>query len=140
LYTALSAAYDRARIEEVRDIPAISIVEPPRFRKVQTTSYGLRNVLLGTIAGMLIGIVIAFIRERMRETQTEASTHTRRIPISSAPTVADWRDRGGNSGRSRREGSAARDCIASSKCPNHIAFLTPRHREHQSFSWEQQQH
>jgi uncharacterized protein involved in exopolysaccharide biosynthesis len=81
LYNSLSAAYDKARIEEVRDTPAISIVEPASLPENPDTSYGLRNTLLGAIAGLLVGIVIAFIRERMRETQEEG-----------APVYSTYRD------------------------------------------------
>jgi len=73
LYTSLSNAYEKARIEEVRDIPAISIIEPPELPENPDTSYGMRNTLLGAIAGLLVGIVLAFTRERMRETETQAS-------------------------------------------------------------------
>jgi uncharacterized protein involved in exopolysaccharide biosynthesis len=73
LYTALSQAYEEARIAEVRDIPAISIVEPPELPSSPDTEYGTRNTLLGAIAGMLIGIVLAFVRERFYETKASGS-------------------------------------------------------------------
>jgi uncharacterized protein involved in exopolysaccharide biosynthesis len=73
LYTALSQAYEQARIEEVRDIPAISIVEPPELPNAPDTAYGMRNILLGAIAGVLIGIVLAFVRERFHETRASGS-------------------------------------------------------------------
>jgi uncharacterized protein involved in exopolysaccharide biosynthesis len=95
LYTSLSAAYDKARIEEVRDMPAISIVEPPDLPDSADSSYGLRNTLLGAIAGMLMGIVLAFMRERMRETETEASAVYSTYKDLKRDTVADlarpWR-------------------------------------------------
>jgi uncharacterized protein involved in exopolysaccharide biosynthesis len=95
LYTSLSAAYDKARIEEVRDTPAISIVEPPDLPEYPDSSYGLRNTLLGAIAGMLVGIVLAFMRERMRETETEASAVYSTYKDLKRDTVADlarpWR-------------------------------------------------
>jgi uncharacterized protein involved in exopolysaccharide biosynthesis len=73
LYTALAQAYDRARIEEEREGPTINIVEPADLPEFPDVSYGARNILLGTIAGMLVGIVVAFVRERIRETETEGS-------------------------------------------------------------------
>ncbi len=73
LYTALSQAYEQARIAEVRDIPAISIVEPPELPNSPDTAYGMRNTLLGAIAGMLVGIVLAFVRERFYETKASGS-------------------------------------------------------------------
>lgn len=74
IYTSLSEAEDRARIEEVRDTPAISIVEPPSLPMSPDIGNGVRDTLLGTIAGMLIGIVLAFVRERIRETESEHSS------------------------------------------------------------------
>lgn len=95
LYTSLSSAYDKARIEEVRDTPAISIVEPASLPENPDTSYGLRNTLLGAIAGMLVGIVIAFVRERMRETREEGTSAYSVYTDLKRATVADlarpWR-------------------------------------------------
>ena len=73
LYTSLARSYEQARIEEVRDIPTITIVEPPDLPTSPDIRYGVRNILLGAIAGMLLGIVVAFLRERIRETRAEAS-------------------------------------------------------------------
>lgn len=73
LYTALSQAYEQARIAEVRDIPTISIVEPPELPSSPNTAYGMRNTLLGAIAGMLVGIVLAFVSERFYETKASGS-------------------------------------------------------------------
>jgi len=73
LYTSLSQAYEQARIEEVRDTPAITIVEPPDLPSTSDVGYRLRNRLLGAIAGMLLGIVLAFVRERVHETEVEGS-------------------------------------------------------------------
>jgi len=73
LYTSLTQAYEQARIAEVHDIPVISIVEPPELPTEADTSYGLRNTLLGTIAGILVGIVLAFVRERLYETRESGS-------------------------------------------------------------------
>jgi uncharacterized protein involved in exopolysaccharide biosynthesis len=95
LYTSLSSAYDKARIEEERDVPAISIVEPASLPDGPDTSYGMRNTLLGAIAGLLVGIVIAFIRERMRETKDEGTAAYSVYTDLKRATVADlarpWR-------------------------------------------------
>ena len=73
LYTALTQAYEQARIQEVHDVPVISMVEPPELPSSADTSYGLRNTLLGGIAGILLGIVLAFVRERLYETKASGS-------------------------------------------------------------------
>ena len=73
IYTGLAQAEERARIEEVRDTPAITIVEPATLPTSPDIGNGIRDVLLGMIAGLLLGIVLAFVRERMHETQAEHS-------------------------------------------------------------------
>jgi uncharacterized protein involved in exopolysaccharide biosynthesis len=73
IYTALAQAEDRARIEEVRDTPAITIVQPAALPMTPDLGSGIRDTLLGAIAGMLVGIVLAFVRERMREKEIEHS-------------------------------------------------------------------
>ncbi len=73
IYTALAQAEERARIEEVRDTPAITVVEPATLPLSPDIGNGIRDILLGAIAGMLAGIVLAFVKERMRETQAEHS-------------------------------------------------------------------
>ena len=79
LVTGLSQAYEQARIEEVRDMPAITVFEPPDLPTSADTSYGLRNTLLSAVGGILFGIILAFIRERFYETEEEGS-----------PTFADF--------------------------------------------------
>ncbi|MFN2603840.1 MAG: hypothetical protein ABR582_13945 [Gemmatimonadaceae bacterium] len=73
IYTSLSQAEERARIEEVRDTPAITVVQPAILPMTPDIGSGVRNTLLGAIAGMLIGIVLAFVRERIHETEIEQS-------------------------------------------------------------------
>jgi uncharacterized protein involved in exopolysaccharide biosynthesis len=73
LYTSLSQAYEQSRIEEVRDTPAISVIEHPTLPTSADTSYGLRNTLLGAIGGMFLGIILAFVRERFSESKAEGS-------------------------------------------------------------------
>jgi uncharacterized protein involved in exopolysaccharide biosynthesis len=73
IYTSLAEAEERARIEEVRDTPAITVVEPATLPMTPDIRNGVRDVLLGAIAGMLVGIVLAFGRERVRESQAEDS-------------------------------------------------------------------
>lgn len=73
IYTSLSEAEERARIEEVRDTPAITVVEPATLPTSPDIGNGVRDTLLGAIAGMLVGIILAFVRERIRETEAAHS-------------------------------------------------------------------
>ncbi|MGE0160032.1 MAG: Wzz/FepE/Etk N-terminal domain-containing protein [Gemmatimonadales bacterium] len=66
LYAALMQGYEQARIEEVRNIPAIAIVQQP---SVPAEPNGRGTVLRGIVAlllGTSIGILLAFLREYLR--------------------------------------------------------------------------
>lgn len=79
IYTRLSQAYEQARIEEVRDLPAITVLEPPEAPVVPNRRNAWRRTMLGLVAGLMVGIILAFMRERMSEKRREAS-----------PVVADY--------------------------------------------------
>ncbi|MBA3341124.1 MAG: hypothetical protein H0T48_04745 [Gemmatimonadaceae bacterium] len=79
IYTRLSQAYEQAKIEEVRDLPAITVLEPPEAPIVPRRRDAWRRTLLGLVAGLMVGIILAFIRERMAEKRRDAS-----------PVVADF--------------------------------------------------
>ena len=68
LYTSLLQSYDRARIEEARNLPAVTMLESPERPPKAERSSAASMPLLGAITGLLIAIVLAFIRERMAET------------------------------------------------------------------------
>jgi len=63
LYVTLSTSYEQARIEEFRDTPSITIVDPPRppYRKV----WPKRLLLVGGagLLGLIIGLAIALLRQ-----------------------------------------------------------------------------
>jgi uncharacterized protein involved in exopolysaccharide biosynthesis len=68
LYTSLLESYDRARIDEARNLPTITLIESPERPAKPERSSSAAMPLLGAITGLLIAIVLAFIRERMAET------------------------------------------------------------------------
>ncbi len=63
LYVTLSTSYEQARIEEFRDTPSITIVDPPRppYRR----AWPKRALLVGGAAflGLLLGLAIALLRQ-----------------------------------------------------------------------------
>jgi uncharacterized protein involved in exopolysaccharide biosynthesis len=75
VYTTLSDAFERAKIEEVRDTPVITVVESPVL-PVRPVPRGLvPKGLLGLMAGALLGSLLAFSREALQSTDTkEAAT------------------------------------------------------------------
>ena len=68
LYTSLLQSYDRARMDEARNLPVITLIESPERPPKPERSSAASLPLLAAITGLLIAIVLAFIRERMAET------------------------------------------------------------------------
>jgi uncharacterized protein involved in exopolysaccharide biosynthesis len=73
IYTAIAQALEQAKIEEVRDLPTISVIDRPEAALSPERPLAIRRSLLGLIAGLLVGIVLAFVLERAAETR-EAGT------------------------------------------------------------------
>ncbi len=74
VYTSLLTAYETARIEEVKDLPVINVVEAPELPLDPDRRGGARKTLVGLLIGFLLGFALAFVRERMRrnrEVQTD---------------------------------------------------------------------
>jgi uncharacterized protein involved in exopolysaccharide biosynthesis len=68
LYLEVSQAYERARIEEVRDTPVISMVDRPETAVLPNPRGMVSKSLIALIAGGVLGVFIAFAREFFRRT------------------------------------------------------------------------
>lgn len=77
IYTSVAQSFEQAKIEEVRDLPTVSIIDAPEAALTRERPVAIRKTLLGLIAGLLVGIVLAFVRERAAETR-EAGTRAYR--------------------------------------------------------------
>lgn len=73
VYSAVAQSYEQAKVEEVRDLPTVLVIDEPEARRSSERPIALRRTLLGLIAGLFVGIVLAFVRERAAETR-EAGT------------------------------------------------------------------
>lgn len=74
IYTSLLSSYEQARIEEVKDLPVITVIEPPELPIVADMRGGVKKTAIGLFVGLVLGILIAFARDRMarnREAQTD---------------------------------------------------------------------
>jgi len=65
IYNSLATGYEQAKIEEVRDLPVITVLEPPEFPIMPDPRGGKRRVMIGIIGGLLLGTLVAFARDRL---------------------------------------------------------------------------
>lgn len=75
IYTGMAQSLEQAKIEEVRDLPTLSVIDQPEAALSPESPFGIRRTLLGFVAGLMTGIVLAFFRERageLRESRTGA--------------------------------------------------------------------
>lgn len=75
IYSGMAQALEQAKIEEVRDLPTVSVIDQPEMALSPEPPLAIRRSLLGLIAGLMVGIVLAFLRERaveVREAKTRA--------------------------------------------------------------------
>jgi uncharacterized protein involved in exopolysaccharide biosynthesis len=66
VYAGLVQAYEQARIEEVRNTPVITVVEPPQGTGKVAGSLG-RSLMLALVVGGLIGVGAAFLGEHLAD-------------------------------------------------------------------------
>lgn len=67
LYTTIAQAYEQAKVEEIRDTPVLSIVEPPR-PPARPDPRGLLSLLLVAVAvGLALGVGLALLRAALAE-------------------------------------------------------------------------
>lgn len=66
VYAVLSQAYERARIDEVRDTPVLTVIEAPAGSAApQSRETVVRGILLGLL-GLVLAVGVAFWREALR--------------------------------------------------------------------------
>lgn len=71
VYVSLAQAYEQARIDEVRNTPVITVIEPPIGTATRLGGGLLTNGLLGLFAGLVVGILLAFAIEYFRREAAE---------------------------------------------------------------------
>lgn len=71
VYVSLAQAYEQARIDEVRNTPVITIVEPPSGTATRRGGGLITNGLLGVFAGLVVGIIFALAREYFQREAAE---------------------------------------------------------------------
>ena len=64
VYTTLAQAVEQARIEEVRDTPVLTTIEPPEQPTRPDSRFGVVKMVLGGGFGLLVGLLTALLRDR----------------------------------------------------------------------------
>lgn len=67
VFTSLAEAFEKARISEVRNTPAISVVDAPERPARPDDTPVLLYFLLGLVGGALLGASVAFGRDQLEE-------------------------------------------------------------------------
>ncbi len=73
LVTAMAQAYEQARIDEVRNLPVITVIDQPEPPALPDPRGRLLKLLLGVILGLMAGVALAFIREFGEQAKNEES-------------------------------------------------------------------
>jgi uncharacterized protein involved in exopolysaccharide biosynthesis len=68
VYTTLVQAFEQARIEEVRDTPVLTVVEPPAEPARPDSRLLVVRLLVALIVGASLGVLLALIRDRWYST------------------------------------------------------------------------
>ncbi len=71
--SALAQSYEQARIDEVRDIPVITIVEEPEAPALPDSRMLLLRGILALVAGALLGSLLAFFMAFVRASRTDTA-------------------------------------------------------------------
>lgn len=80
LYTALADAYQKARIESVRDMPVIAVLEAPELPYAPDSRRLIFRVAVGLALGAILGLLLGFLRDTWR--------HLRSLPAAGARDAA----------------------------------------------------
>lgn len=73
LYSRMLEAYENARIEEVRNLPVLSIIEAPQLPIGPDARGGVRRTGIGLLIGFVLAVLIAFVRDRFARTRASGS-------------------------------------------------------------------
>lgn len=90
-YAGLESSYQQARIEEVRNLSAIRIVDYPDIPVEPQRREAARKTLIGFVTGIFAGIVIAFLRQRLDEKRRGRDTTLDQFTDARRETSADAR-------------------------------------------------
>ena len=89
LVTSLAQAYESARIEEVRNTPVITLIDPPRVPAIRDPKGRLLILMLGIILGLMGGTLAAFVLNSIDRARTVGSADFRELSAAWDQTLSD---------------------------------------------------
>jgi uncharacterized protein involved in exopolysaccharide biosynthesis len=72
LYTTLSQAFEQARLEEIRNTPALTVVEEPMLPARPARRGTVAAGVVGWVAGFVVGLLVAMAREAVALSQAQS--------------------------------------------------------------------
>ena len=105
VYVSLLESFERARLDEVRDIPVITVVEPAEGFAAPNARGTVRFGILGLIVGAVLGVLVAMTLEFFETAERSDRPEVREFAMLSSATVA--RVRSGGTWVLRRIGAVA---------------------------------
>jgi uncharacterized protein involved in exopolysaccharide biosynthesis len=76
VYSSLTQALEQSRIDEVRDTPVITIIEPPDVPVLPDSRHLVRWAIVGVIAGLLFAVACVLVRELTRPQRHAGASET----------------------------------------------------------------
>ncbi len=92
VYTSLAVAAEEARINEVRNTPLITVIDPPEGFVRRTGSY-VRIGAVALIFGLLLGVFLGLVREYVRWQAASNPSDVAELRRTLHGKLARWRDR-----------------------------------------------
>jgi uncharacterized protein involved in exopolysaccharide biosynthesis len=103
VYSTLAQAYEQAKIEEVRDTPALTVLQTPEIPVKPDSRYIIYLVLGALILGAIVGLLIAMAREALRDAKRLGGAELEEFEQLRRATLEDLRHPLRAISRSRRE-------------------------------------
>jgi uncharacterized protein involved in exopolysaccharide biosynthesis len=90
-YMTVSDAYERARIEEIRDTPVLTVIDAPRVPVLPDRRYLALKGLVGLTVGLVLGVALALVRHLLAATQRSRADEYAEFEALRRDTLADLR-------------------------------------------------
>jgi len=103
VYSTLAQAYEQAKIEEVRDTPALTVLQQPEIPVQPDSRFIVYFVLGALVAGAILGLVIAMLRQALGDAKRLGGTELEEFELLRRATLEDLRHPFRAISRSRRE-------------------------------------